>query len=175
MNKFTKLIVVLALTTLCVSAFAAGHHLPGPDTSKFQAANSGQLGPAVASTIVKRTYITSGAPFLAVPAATFTVLDPGTTVNCPGTTACRLLVSAWATSANATGGNRALCLVVDGAIVGFCAYLGSDDTSGLFSHMTSLDEPVAIGPGNHSALIYEFSNGGNTVAFYRTLYEVVKP
>lgn len=175
MKTFAKLSVVLALTVSCVSVFAAAQHAARPDTSKYQAANSGKEAPAIANTVIKKTYISSGAPFLAVPAGIFTTLDPGTIVLCPGTTNCTLLVDAWATSGNSAGGNRALCTVVDGNIVGFCAYLGDDQTTGEFSAMTSLDAPILIGPGNHSASIQIFSNGGTTVAFFRTVYRVYKP
>jgi len=176
MKKFATLTVCLAITILSISAFAATGNA-GPDTSTFRAPDVSKEAPlSLTATVIKKTYITSGAPFLAVPAATFTTLDPGGTVTCAGASNCTLVVDAWATSGgNAAGGDRALCTIVDGSIVGFCAYLGNDLTTGEFSAFSSNDANIVIGPGNHSVSIQVFSNGGTTVAFYSTRYRVYKP
>jgi hypothetical protein len=174
MKKFAKLTAFATITVLLVSVVAFAQSA-GPDKSRFVAPAISKDAPLTANTVIKKTYLNSGAPFLAVPAATFTVLDPGTTVNCPGTSNCTLSVDAWATSSNSAGGNRALCTVVDNAIVGFCAYDGDDATTGEFSAFSALDGNITLGPGNHSVFIYVFSNGGTTVAFYSTRYRVYKP
>jgi hypothetical protein len=174
MKKFAKLTAFATITVLLVTAVAFAQSA-GPDKSRFVGSATSKEAPLTAATVIKKTYLNSGAPFLSVPAGTFTVLDPGTTINCPGASNCTLVVDAWATSANAAGGDRALCTVVDNTIVGFCAYAGNDSTTGEFSAFASLDGNITIGPGNHSAFIYVFSNGGTTVAFYSTRYRVYKP
>ncbi len=132
----------------------------------------------IGATVLKKTYISSGSPFLSVPGDTFTTLDPGTTVTCPGTGTCTLVVDAWATSGGNTiaGNNRALVLVVDGTSSGFGGpYLGADATDGTYSAMTDLDGPVKIKAGKHTVSIQAFSTYGTTIAFYRTIYKVYKP
>lgn len=170
-----SLAVILCLT-LATSAFAAGKKAPGPPTAGVQAP-VGTDAPLTTNRVVKKTYITSGIPFVTLPAATFTALDAPVGALCPAAIApCTLLVDAYATSgADAAGGNRALCLALNGALVGACPYSGRSATDGSFSAFGTDEIEVAIGAGTTTAQIFAFSDTGATVYTYRVVYRVMKP
>jgi hypothetical protein len=174
MNLTIAVAILLAFSTL---SFAQTNGASAVNL-KNQNGVEEESAQTIAATVLKKTYISSGSPFLSVPGDTFTPLDPGTTVTCPGPGTCTLVVDAWATSGgnSAAGNNRALVLYVDGVASGFGgAFLGEDATDGSFSAMTDLDAPVKIKAGKHTVSISAFSVLGDTVAFYRTIYKVYKP
>lgn len=176
--KSRKLNLTIAVATLLVFS-ALGFAQTSASVVNLKSQSDVEPGgQTIVATVLKKTYISSGSPFLSIPADTFTALDPGTTVTCPAPGSCTLVVDAWATSGgNATAGNqRALVLVVDGVDSGFGGpFLGYDAADGSYSAMTDLDAPVKISAGKHTVSIQAFSFSGTTVAFYRTIYKVYKP
>jgi hypothetical protein len=174
-RKMNLTIAVAILLTFCAQGFAQTN---GASVANLKNQNGvGQEAQAIVATVLKKTYISSGAPNLFVPAGTYTTLDSGTTVTCPGPGTCTLLVDAWATSGGTvTAGNeRALILIVDGEHGGFGGYLGEDAADGTYSSMTDLDAPATITAGKHTVSIQAYSRFSTTIAYYRTIYRVYKP
>jgi hypothetical protein len=172
MNLISTVAILLALSTLGLAQTKSASAVNLKDQ------NGVEEETAIAATVLKKTYISSGSPYLSVPGGTFTTLDPGTTVTCPGPGTCTLVVDAWATSGENTsaGNQRALVLVVDGAASGFGGpYLGEDAADGSYSSMTDLDAPVKIKEGKHTVSIQAISFYGTTIPFYRTIYKIYKP
>jgi hypothetical protein len=177
--KSQKMNLTIAVATLLAFSGLGFGQTNRASAVDLQNQNEVEPGPqTLPATVLKKTYISSGSPYLAIPGDTFTNLDPGTTVTCPGPGTCTLVVDAWATSGgNSTvGNNRALVLILDGTASGFGGpYLGEDAVDGSYSAMTDLDAPVKIKAGTHKVSIQAFSQAGNTIAYYRTIYKVYKP
>lgn len=173
--KKNSFVFSVAVAVLCVAVFstmavAGGNKAPGPNTQGVQVAQSADA-PLTVNHVLKKTYINSGIPSLAIAAATFTPLDTPVGAVCPGTAGtCTLLVDAFATS-NGTG-NRALCVVI-GGIVGACPYSGKAD--GTFSQIHNSEVALTIPLGTTTAQVVVFSDTAAVVYTYRTTYRVYKP
>ena len=120
----------------------------------------------------KTVFVTGNALSAAIPAFTFTNIDPGETVDC-GKKACT--VSALASvqyEPGATGGGWAICQLVDGSDIQ-CQYYGqADDT---FFHMSTVSASVAVGPGTHTVQTQIYVEQSNsTLQYYNMEYHAVK-
>ncbi|HEY3975314.1 MAG TPA: hypothetical protein VGM18_20090 [Candidatus Sulfotelmatobacter sp.] len=176
MTKITKLALCVALTMLLVGAYfvvsAAGTHEAGPPRNI-----SNLHFPPPTNEINRTNFITTATPY-AVLAAGFNVEDGGATFSCPSSVynTCTLLVNSFATSSG--GGladdDRALCLVVDGAIAGACAYNGYDAADGSYSAISSINN-VVVTPGTHTAYMSFYTTYGTTMYTYTNLYSIYKP
>jgi hypothetical protein len=177
MSKISKLALCVSLTLLLAGAFfvvsAAGTHQAGPsrDISGLR------LPPPTAFEGLRSNFITS-AIVNAVAAAGFNIED-SVQFQCgsTGATSCTLVVDSFATSSGGGVANddRALCLVVDGAIVGACAYNGYDTADGSYSAISSINEVSGLAVGNHSAETLFYTTFGSTVYTFTNNYSVYKP
>lgn len=176
MSKMTKLALCVTLTMLLAGAYfvvsAAGVHQAGPprDISNLH------FPPPPVIAVGKATYFTTASPY-AVLVAGFNVEDSGVQFTCTsGSGTCTLVVNSFATSS--AGGlandDRALCLVVDGAIAGACAYNGYDAADGSYSAISSLNSTV-VSAGVHTAYISFYSTSGTTMYTYTNQYSIWKP
>jgi hypothetical protein len=173
MKKQALLVAILCVSVFSTVAFAAGKKAPGPNTQGVQVAQT--LAPTSVKHILKGTYISSGVINFTLPAATFTALDGAQTAVCPQVTPCTLIASMFATSGlDSAGGNRALCLSVNGGIVGACPYSGRSATDNSFSQFGTQDIAVSF-TGSISVQTLAFSDTGATVYMFSTTYAVYKP
>jgi hypothetical protein len=176
MKKMTKLALCVALTMLLVGAYfvvsAAGTHPAGPPRS---VANL-HFPPTNYEGLRANFVTTATGPFTL--AAGFSVEDDvmwqcGST----GASTCTLVVNSFATSSG--GGvaddDRALCLYLDGAIVGACAYNGYDAADGSYSAVSSINSVSGVATGNHTAATLFYTTYGDTVYTFTNQYNVYKP
>ena len=70
--------------------------------------------------------------------------------------------------------DRALCLVVDGAIAGACAYNGYDAADGSYSAISSINSTV-VSAGVHTAYMTFYTSSGTTMYTYTNQYSIYKP
>ena len=177
MKKMTKLALCVTLIMLFVGAFfavsASSSHQVGPsrDISGLK------LPPPTAFEGLRANFITTGTPYASL-AAGFNILDSvqwqcGST----GATTCTLVVSNFATTSGGGVANddRAFCLVLDGSIVGACAYDGYDASDGSFSAMTATNNISGIGVGNHTSEMLLYTTYGTTMYTFTNVYSVYKP
>jgi hypothetical protein len=177
MSKISKLALCVSLTLLLAGAFfvvsAAGSHQAGParDISGLR------LPPPTAFEGLRSNFITTGTPY-AVLAAGFNIED-SVQFQCgsTGATSCTLVVNSFATSSGAGVANddRALCLVLDGNIVGACAYNGYDAADGSYSAVSSINEVSGLAVGNHTAETLFYTTYGTTMYTFTNNYSVFKP
>ena len=174
MKKQALLVAILCVSVFSTVAFAAGKKAPGPNTQGVQLAQSVNA-PTSVKHILKGTYISSGIINFTLTPATFTALDGAQTAVCPLATPCTLIASMYATSGlDAAGGNRALCLSVNGGIVGACPYSGRSATDNSFSQFGTQDIAISF-TGSISVQTLAFSDTGATVYMFSTTYAVYKP
>jgi hypothetical protein len=179
MTKMTKLAVTVALTVLFLGAFfvvsASSPAQPGPSRN----ISSLHLPPPTNFEGLRSNFITTTT--CATPcvlAAGFTIED-NVNFQCgsTGATTCTLVVNQFATSSG--GGvaddDRALCVVLDGAIVGACAYNGYDAADGSFSAISSITSVPGIPVGNHTAFGLFYSTDGTSLFTFTNVYSVLKP
>jgi hypothetical protein len=183
MQQITKLALCVPLIMLCVGAYFV-----------VSAASTAPTGPAknmsnIVYSIAPKTDIffeglrsnfittyTCSTP-CALPAG-FTIED---TVNfqcgSTGASTCTLVVNSFATSSG--GGtaddDRALCLVLDGSIVGACAYDGYDASDGSFSSVNAINNVNNIAVGNHQAFMLFYTSYGDSLYTFTNQYNVYKP
>jgi hypothetical protein len=173
MKKQALLVAILCVSVFSTMALAAGKKAPGPNTQGVQVAQT--LAPTSVKHILKGTYISSGILNFTLPAATFTALDGAQTAVCPLATPCTLIASMYATSGiDAAGGNRALCLSVNGGIVGACPYSGRSATDNSYSQFGTQDIAISF-TGSISVQTLAFSDTGATVYMFSSTYAVYKP
>ncbi len=175
MSKMTKLALCVTLTLLLAGAYfvvsAAETHEAGPPRDI-----SGLRLPPPVNEVGLSTFITTGTPY-AVLAAGFNTEDSGGKFTClSGSGTCTLVVNSFATSSG--GGladdDRALCLIVDGSIVGACAYNGYDASDGSYSAISSINSTV-VSAGVHTAYMSFYSTYGTTMYTYTNQYNIYKP
>src|SRR5258708_2955065 len=177
MSKISKLALCVSLTLLLAGAFfvvsAAGTHQAGPsrDISGLK------LAPPPPFERLLSNFITSGIVYATLSAG-FTQLD-AVNFQCgsTGATSCTLVVDSFATSSGGGVANddRAICLVLDGSIVGACAYNGYDTADGSYSAVSSINEVSGLSVGNHSAFILFYSTYGTNHYTFTKKYTVYKP
>ncbi len=177
MSKMLKLALCVSLSLLLLGAYfvvsAASSHQAGPsrDISGLK------LAPPNAFEGLRANFITTGIVYATLPAG-FSQLD-SVLFQCgsTGATTCTLVVSNFATTSGGgvASDDRAFCLVVDGAIVGACAYDGYDASDGSYSAMTATNNVSGLGVGNHSAAMLLYSTYGTTLYTFTNNYSVYKP
>src|SRR5258708_4344410 len=172
MKKQSLLIALLCVAVFSTMAFAAGKKAPGPNTTGVQVAQS-LTAPASTKHVLKGTYTNGGILNFTMPAGTFVALDAATVV-CPIGT-CTLLADAFATSGGDTAtGNRALCIAVNGGIVGSCPYSGEEAADGSYSqiahHETGFTFSVWV-----TVQPFAFTGGTPTISTFPSKYSVYKP
>jgi hypothetical protein len=182
MKKITKLALCVTLIMLCVGAYfvvsAASTQPVGPEKNLSNIA--GSIAPKTTNYEGLRsnfiTTYTCTTP--CVLGAGFTIEDTvdfqcGST----GASTCTLVVNSYATTSG--GGtaddDRALCLVLDGAIVGSCAYDGYDASDGSFSSVNAINNINSIAVGNHQAFMLFYTTYGDSLYTFTNQYNVYKP
>lgn len=179
MTKMTKLALTVALTVLFLGAFfvvsASAPHPTGPsrDISGLHSAPPTNYEGLRANFITTTTCATP-----CTLAAGFTIED-NVNFQCgsTGASTCTLVVDSYATTSG--GGiaddDRALCLVLDGAIVGACAYDGYDAADGSYSSVNAINNVSGIPAGNHTAFMLIYSTDGTSLYTFTNQYNVYKP
>jgi hypothetical protein len=176
MSKMLKLTLCVSLSLLLLGAYfvvsAAGTQQAGPsrNISGLKALPSTFEG-------LRSNFITTGIVYATLGAG-FTELDSvqfqcGTT----GATTCTLVDSTFATTSG--GGvaddDRAVCLLLDGAIVGSCAYDGYDASDGSYSAVSATNNVSGLAQGNHTANTLFYSTYGTVLYTFTNTYAVYKP
>jgi len=181
MKKMTKLALCVTLTMLLVGAYfvvsastraQAGPTTKGVDVSKLPHA----LAPTAYEGL-RSNFITTATPYASL-AAGFNILD-SVNWNCgsSGSSTCTLVVNSFATSSGGGVANddRALCLVLDGFIVGACAYDGYDAADGSYSAINAINNVAGISTGNHNSFMLFYTTYGTTMYTFTNQYNVYKP
>src|SRR5207237_1176211 len=173
----SKLALCVSLTLLLAGAFfvvsAAGTHQAGPsrDISGLR------MPPPTNFEGPRANFMPTGTPYATLSAG-FNIED-SVPFQCgsTGATSCTLVVDSFATSSGGGVANddRALCLVVDGAIVGACAYNGYDAADGSYSAISSINEVSGLSVGNHSAETLFYTTYGTSMYTFTNNYSVYKP
>jgi len=175
MNKTTRIVFCVALTFLLLGAYfvvsANGNQPAGPSRSL-----TGLNFPPPPSEVNKGNQITTGTPYATLVAG-FNIEDSNSFL-CGAKTSqtCTYVANSFATSSGGGTANddRALCLVVDGNIVGACAYNGYDAADGSYSAISSVNSTV-VTPGMHTAYMMFYTTYGTTMYTYTNVYSVYKP
>jgi hypothetical protein len=109
---------------------------------------------------------------LAVPANTYTPVDGGVSIKCPGRS-CTVFALAAVTAAGASGaGQFSICLYVDGALLTGCPFVGQT-TVGAYTAFQWPRSAPEIQKGTHTLRTYAYSSGNSaTLGFYSIQYEV---
>ncbi len=177
MKKITKLALTVALTMLLVGAYfvvsASNSFQAGPPRNL-----SGlHIPPPTAYEGLRANFITTGTPYASL-AAGFNIED-GVQWQCgsTGASTCTLVVNSFATSSGGGVANddRALCLVLDGYIVGACAYDGYDAADGSYSAISAINNVSGIPTGNHTSEMLFYTTYGTTLYTFTNQYNVYKP
>jgi len=177
MSKIAKVALSVTLTVLLVGAYfavsAAGTQQAGPSRN----ISGLKLAPPTYFEGLRSNFITTATPYASLVAG-FNQLD-SVQFNCgsSGATTCTLVVSSFSTSSGGGVANddRALCLVVDGAIVGACAYDGYDASDGSYSAINATNNVAGIAVGSHNAAMLFYTTYGTTMYTYTNNYAVYKP
>jgi hypothetical protein len=179
MNKTFKIATFVALMLLLGAAFfavsAASIHTPAPPRN----ISSLHFPPPTNYEGLRANFITTDTcADGCVLAAGFTIED-NVDFQCgsTGASTCTLVVDQFATSSG--GGiaddDRALCVVLDGSIVGACAYDGYDAADGSYSAVSAITSVSALTVGNHTAFGLFYSTDGTTLFTFTNQYSVFKP
>ena len=144
MNKTVKIVTLVAAMLLLGAAFFAVSAAPTQPTGPAHNAPIKAMTKApIAYEGLRSNFVTTltCADGCAVAAATFTEED-AVNFQCgsTGATTCTLVANQFTTSSGGglTDDNRALCLLLDGAIVGPCAYVGEDAADGSYSGISAI-------------------------------------
>jgi len=173
MKKQALLVALLCVSVFSTMALAADKKAAGPNTQGVQVVQRSGDAPTSVKHILKGTYTNGAVINAGIAANTFTALDPAQTAVCPLSTPCTLLYEGFATS-NGSGGNRAICLTVNGSLVGACPYSGESAADGSYSAISNSEVPITFS-GSISVQTLIFSQTAATVYTYRTTYAVYKP
>jgi len=179
MNKTFKLAALVTVMLLLGAAFFAVSAAPTQQPGPSRNISNLHLPPPTnfegLRSNFNTTFICSTPCTLA---AGFTIED-NVNFQCgsTGASTCSLVVDSYATTSG--GGiaddDRALCLVLDGAIVGACAYDGYDAADGSFSGISTINNVSAIPVGNHTAFTLLYSTDGTALYTFSNQYNVYKP
>jgi hypothetical protein len=181
MKNLTKLTLFVTLTLLLMGAYfvvsAAEPPQAGPPHNAPMANLPGGVVP-VNFEGLRANFITTFTCSTPCSLGSGFTIEDTVHFNCTSTGAstCTLVVNSFATSSGGGVANddRALCLVVDGFIVGACAYNGYDAADGSFSAINSINN-VQIPTGNHTAFIVFYSTYGTSLYTFTNQYNVYKP
>jgi len=177
MKKITKLALCVTLTMLMVGAYfvvsASTSHLAGPSRD----ISSLRLPPPSQYEGLRSNFITTDTPYASLTAG-FNVLD-SVQWNCGsgGFSTCTLVVNSFTTSSGGGVANddRAICLVLDGEIVGACAYNGYDAADGSYSAIDTISNVSGVPTGAHNSSVLFYTTYGTTMYTYTNAYNVYKP
>ena len=182
MSKIAKLALCVTLTVLMLGAYfvvsAAGTLPTGPNTKNVTLSSLPSLHAPIAYEGLRANFLTTytcSSP-CALPAG-FTILDNvdwqcGST----GASTCTLVVDSYATTAGTVDlDDRAFCLVVDGNIVGACAYDGYDASDASFSAVQAVNNISGIPAGNHTSFMLFYTTYGDYLYTFTNTYSVYKP
>jgi hypothetical protein len=177
MSKMFKLALCITLTVLLVGAYfmvsAATTQQAGPSTKGLTFTNT----KGIAYEGLRANFVTTATPYATL-AAGFNILD-NVNWNCgsTGASTCTLIVNSFSTSSGGgvSDDDRALCLVLDGYIVGACAYDGYDTADGSYSAINAINNVGGIPTGNHNSFVLFYTTYGTTMYTYTNLYTVLKP
>ncbi|HMH00903.1 MAG TPA: hypothetical protein VK555_05780 [Terriglobales bacterium] len=170
LTLLVTLVILLAGASFVVSA---GNQKASPPGAQQQ--HAVPLIPDLSTNeLLAKNYLTSGSPNVLLSSG-FNFEDAGISFSCPRTT-CTLVAESWATTGvpNAQPNNRALCLAVDGSIVGPCAYLGESAADGSYSEESAQNQ-WQVGTGAHTAFMYIYSDTGEYLYTYQNTYRLYAP
>jgi len=182
MSKIAKLTLCVTVSVLLLGAYfvvsAASSAPSGPSTKNIAVSSLPSLHlPPNGFEGLRGNFITTATGSFVL-AAGFTQEDLvlwqcGST----GASTCTLVVNSFATTSGGGVANddRALCLVVDGAIVGACAYDGYDTADGSYSAINAINNVAGLSAGNHSSEMLIYSTYGTTLYTLTNVYSVYKP
>jgi len=177
MNKIVKLGLTVTLTVLLVGAYFAVSAASTQPTGPSRNISGLKLAPPTNYEGLRSNFVTTGIVYASLSAG-FNQLD-SVQFNCgsSGFSTCTLVVSNFATTSGGGIANddRAFCLVVDGAIVGACAYDGYDAADGSYSAMNATNNISGLGVGSHNAAMLLYSTSGTTLYTFTNNYAVYKP
>lgn len=181
MSKMFKVALCVTLSLLLLGAYfmvsASTTQLAGPPTKGVNVSTLPGLHAPIAYEGLRANFITTATPYATL-AAGFNILD-NVEWQCgsSGASTCTLVVNSFATSSG--GGvaddDRALCLVLDGYIVGACAYNGYDASDGSYSAISSINNVSGIATGNHTSFMLFYTTYGTTMYTFTNQYNVYKP
>jgi hypothetical protein len=183
MSKIAKLTLSVTVIVLLLGAYfivsASTSQATGPNRNVSLSALPSLHIPPTGFEGLRSNFITT------FTCATPCVLAPGFTIEdnvnwqcgSTGASTCTLVVNSYATTSG--GGiaddDRALCLVLDGAIVGSCAYDGYDASDGSFSSVNAINNINGIAAGNHNSFMLFYSTDGTSLFTFTNQYNVYKP
>ncbi len=183
MSKIAKITLCVTLTVLLLGAYfivsAAGTASTGPNTKNIAISTLPSLHVPNNYEGLRANFNTS---FIC---ATPCQLGSGFTIEdsvlwqcgSTGASTCSMVVNSYATTSG--GGvaddDRAICLVLDGAIVGACAYDGYDAADGSFSGVSTINTVSGIPTGNHNSFTLFYSSYGTALYTFANQYNVYKP
>jgi len=177
MKKITKLAVCVALTLLMVGAYFVVSASSGRQAGPPRDISGLRLPPPTNFEGLRANFITTATPYASL-AAGFNIED-NVNFQCgsTGASTCTLVVNSFATSSGGGVANddRALCLVLDGYIVGACAYDGYDTADGSYSAINAINNVSGIPTGNHTAFMLFYTTYGTTMYTFTNQYSVYKP
>jgi hypothetical protein len=179
MNKTLKLAALVTVMLLLGAAFfavsAAPTQQPGPARNITQL----HLPPPTNFEGLRSNFITTYTCSSPCTLASGFTIEDNVNFQCgsTGASTCTLVVDSFATTSG--GGiaddDRALCLVLDGSIVGACAYDGYDAADGSFSAVSAINNVASIPVGNHTAFTLFYSTDGTALYTFTNQYNVYKP
>jgi hypothetical protein len=177
MKPIPRLTLLVSLVILLAGAFfivsAAGNQKASPPGAQQQ--HAVPLIPDLSTNeVLARNYLTASTGYTTL-AAGYNFEDPGISFSCPKPT-CTLVAESWATTGVPTSqpNNRALCLAVDGSIVGPCAYDGESAADGSYSQVVAFNQ-WQVTTGAHTAFMYFYSSTGETLYTYQNTYRLYAP
>ena len=180
MKKITKLALSVTLIMLIVGAYfvvSASSSQPAGPSKNVNLAGVAKLNVPTSFEGLRSNFITTATGTFSLSAG-FTQEDlVNWQCGSTGASTCTLVVNSFATSSGGGVANddRALCLVLDGSIVGACAYNGYDTADGSYSAISSINNVAGIGVGNHQSFMLFYSTYGTTVYTVTNQYNVYKP
>lgn len=179
MNKSIKLAAIVAAMVLLGAAFFAVSAAAPQQTGPTRSLSGLHLPPPTNFEGLRSNFITTYTN------ASGAVLAPGFTIEdnvnwqcgSTGASTCTLVVNSYATTSGGGIANddRALCLVLDGNIVGSCAYDGYDAADGSYSAVNAINNISGVAVGNHTSFMLFYSTDGTTLYTFTNQYNVYKP
>lgn len=183
----------LAVTAIAVVLLGTYQHAftqesqesKGKNPSSSAAIPSQEISPALAiNEGISRTYVVHGSGPSSIPASSWTAVDPGLTIVCPGTTGkCTITadISVQSGGGSTASNSGAVALSVDGTIVctsdasNGCHYAAEIPSDGRFVEDNELNQLSGVTLGNHTVQTFVWSDNGAVGGFYNIRYQVLKP
>jgi hypothetical protein len=185
MKRFFQFVLPSILTLVVVGTYtlvSAQGERPRP--GRVQAAPPIFAPPAAPPQVAIKHYpqgiyfSTGNGDGTAIAAATFTPVDPGVTVTCPGPSGtCTIQATQFVeTSGSATGNNAALCFSIDGFNApNSCFFTNEIPSDGAFDQSATISWGSGASVGNHTVQTVLYCSGGCNLFDYNIQYTVYKP